>query len=62
MLAGLIGTRGDQSIKIVKDTVGYYLFFYYQYLDNYKCRPLTIDDMISGLLYIKADRKLKELK
>jgi hypothetical protein len=62
MLAGIIGTRGDQSMKIIKSTVGYYLFFYYQYVDNYKCKPISIDDMVNGLLYMQADHKLKELK
>lgn len=62
MLAGLIGSREEQAQKIVKDTVGYYLFFYYQFLDNYKCKPISLDDLVNGLLYMQADRKLKELK
>jgi len=62
MLAGIIGSRSEQGIKIVKSTVGYYLFFYYQYKEFYSSAPTTLDDMINGLLYIKALDKLKELK
>lgn len=62
MLAGLVGSRSDQCIKIINDTVGYYLYFYYQYKDNYKTSPISLDDLINGLLYMQADHKLKELK
>ena len=49
-------------MKIISDTVGYYLYFYYQYKDNYKTNPVSLDDLINGLLYMQADHKLKELK
>ena len=63
MLASLVGSKEDRAIEIIKSTIGYHLFFYYQYLEFYNgCRPLSIEEMVNGLLYMQAVGKLKELK
>jgi len=62
MLAGLIGSRSERSIKIIEKTVGYYLFFYYQFKEHYHLDPKSLDDLINGLLYMQAMDQLKELK
>ena len=37
------------------------MFLYYQYVDKYHVRPTTLEDLINGLLYLKAESSIKEL-
>jgi len=62
MLAVLVGSKSDRSSKIIKDTVGYYLYFYYTYIEKLHCRPSTIDDLVNCLLYIQAMNELREIE
>lgn len=62
MLASLTGSKEERGIEIVRKSTGMYLFFYYQYVDRFKLKPISLDDLVQGLLYIQADMKLKDLK
>lgn len=44
----------------IKKTVGNLMFIYYNFLDNYKQRPMDIDDLVDGLLYIGARNYIQE--
>ena len=62
MLASLTGSKEERGLEIIRKSTGVYLFFYYQYVDRYKLKPVSLDDLVNGLLYIQADAKLKDLK
>ena len=38
----------------IKKTVGGILFMYYLYVDKYHVRPVDIDDLVDGTLYLDA--------
>jgi hypothetical protein len=60
-LAGLIPDRSAQVGDIIVATVGHYEYTYYLYVEEFKTRPLSLDEMVDGLLFIKARNKIKEL-
>lgn len=57
----MLPSKSTQAGEIIQNTTGYYVHCYYKYLDEYKLRPLTIDEMVNGLLYLKAKNMIKEL-
>jgi len=61
MLAAILPSKTDHAGEIIKKTTGYYLYMYYQYVAEYKLRPVTLTDLIDGLLYIRATKEIKEL-
>ena len=47
-------TSAQTPTDFIKKTVGSLFFFYYTYIQFFHTRPLDIDDMVDGALYIEA--------
>jgi len=48
------------SYEIVQETVGTVMYLYYLYVDGLHTRPIDIDDMIDGLLYLSARQRIRD--
>lgn len=47
--------------EIVSDTVGSVLYLYYLYIDGFQgVRPLDMDDLIDGLLYLDVRQRIRD--
>jgi len=46
--------------QIVEDTVGSVMYVYYLYVENLHTRPIDIDDMVDGILYLSARQQIRD--
>ena len=60
LLSLITQTSALSPADYIKKTVGNLMFIYYNFLDNYKQRPMDIDDLVDGILYIGARNYIQE--
>lgn len=60
LLSLLVETSSLSPADYIKKTVGNLMFIYYCFLDNYKTRPVDIDDLVDGILYIGSRNYIQE--
>lgn len=54
LLKIIAGTSAIPPADFIKKTVGGILFMYYLFIDKYHVRPVDLDDLIDGSLYLDA--------
>lgn len=54
ILSLITSTSNLTTADFIKKTCGGLLFMYYSYIENLHVRPVDIDDMIDGMLYLDA--------
>ena len=63
LLRLIAGTSALPPADFIKKTVGGILFMYYLFIDKYHVRPVDLDDLIDGSLYLDAkDYILKQTR
>lgn len=50
----ITSTSGLTTTDFVRKTCGGLLFLYYSFVENLHIRPVDIDDLIDGILYMDA--------
>ena len=50
----VVSTSQKTTADFIKETCGSLLFLYYTYVDRLHSRPVDIDDLIDGILYLDA--------
>ena len=50
----IASTSALPPADFIKKTVGGILFIYYLYIDKYHVRPIDLDDLVDGSLYLDA--------
>lgn len=53
-------TSGLTVEDFIKKTCGSLLFMYYAYLKKFQVRPVDMDDMIDGLLFLDAEHYVQK--
>lgn len=46
--------------EIIEEIVGSVMYLYYLFVDGLHTRPIDIDDMTDGLLYLQARNRLRD--
>lgn len=46
--------------EIVEETVGSVMYLYYLFIECLHARPVDIDDMVDGLLFLDARQRIRE--
>lgn len=54
MLQLIVSTSKKTTADFIKETCGSLLFLYYTYVDKMHVRPVDMDDLVDGLLYLDA--------
>lgn len=54
LLRLIAGTSTIPPADFIKKTVGGILFMYYLFVDKYHVRPVDLDDLVDGSLYLDA--------
>lgn len=54
LLRLIAGTSALPPADFIKKTVGGILFMYYLFIDKYHVRPVDLDDLVDGSLYLDA--------
>ena len=56
----VVSTSQKTTADFIKETCGSLLFLYYTYIDRLHSRPVDIDDLIDGILYLDAKHYIKQ--
>jgi len=55
-------SKGERVEKIIHaDLKSMYVFIYYSYVEFFKVRPSTLEDMFTGIAYIRVKTKIEEV-
>lgn len=54
MMKIITNASSQRPSDFIKKTVGAILFVYYMYVDSFHVRPVDMEDLIDGLLYLDA--------
>lgn len=56
----MVSTSSMTATDFIKKTCGSLLFMYYSYVENLHTKPMDIEDMIDGILYLEARNYMQQ--
>jgi hypothetical protein len=56
----VVSTSQKTTADFIKETCGSLLFLYYTYVDKLHSRPVDIDDLVDGILYLDAKHYIEQ--